>query len=201
MGTAEFFRRTTPGVFGPGLIPLSTFEGPAENALAASRPFPTMPAFGAGFSLNTGQPFGKEGTPKDDRNDEKIAAAIGREIGPLISAFSGGGIHGAVAGAGGIASTLASLNNPNTGKALLGTAAPWLSLAGGVLSGVSSLLGGSKPKVIITAFEEEAARQIKELRSDPATTSYIIIGPADMRQTQQQLARLGRMGVISRLPR
>jgi len=137
---------------------------------------------------------------RPDRNAEKLASVIGREIGPLISAFSGGGARGAVSGAGGIAATLASLNDPKTGKALLGSAAPWLSLAGGVLSGITSLFGGSKPKVIISAFEEEAARQIKELRSDPATTQFVLIGP-DARGTQQQLNRLNRMGVISRLPR
>lgn len=138
---------------------------------------------------------------REDRNAEKLASALGREIGPLIAAFSGGGARGAVTGAGGIAATLASLNDPKTGKALLGASAPWLSLASGVLSGIGSLFGGgSKPKVIITAFEEEAARQIKELRGEPATTQYIILG-GDARGTQQQLARLSRLGVIQRMPR
>lgn len=144
----------------------------------------------------------------DERNAERLAMAIGREIGPLISLGAGIGRgssgQAALAGLGAIGGTLSSLHHTVDGKemALLGKAAPYVSLASGVLSGLSSIFGGGqKPKVIITAFEEEAARQIKELRSDPATTQFIIIGSTDIRSTQQALARLNRMGVISRLPR
>ncbi len=35
-----------------------------------------------------------------------------------------------------------------------------------VLRGWSSLFGNSKPKLIITAFEEEALRQLKEIRDE-----------------------------------
>jgi len=206
VGGAEFARQTKPTELGPALTPLSTFDfrGPGEALLAAQRPF-TAPAFGATFHPLTDRPFGSEkpgeaAERNAERNAEKMASVLGRELGPLIAAFSGGGARGAVAGLGGITGTLASLNDPK-GKALLGSAAPYLSLASGVLSGISSLFGGGqKPKVIITAFEEQAARQIKELRGEPLTTSIIVIGATDMRQTQQALNRLARLGIIPRLP-
>jgi hypothetical protein len=54
--------------------------------------------------------------------------------------------------------------------------------------------------VIITAFEEQALREIKELRNAPVTTQVVVIGGGDPRQTQQVLNRLVRIGVIQRLP-
>src|SRR5437899_749464 len=137
-----------------------------------------------------------------ERNAERMALAIGREIGPIIAMMSGGGVRGVVAGAGGITATLASLNDPK-GNALMGAAAPWLSLTSGVLSGMSMLFGhgGQKPKMIITAFEGQALEEIKQLRADPVTTQFTVIAaPGDPRQLTQQLGRLARKGVLQRLP-
>lgn len=206
LSTAEFMQRTKPGELGPALTPLSTFDlrGPGELALAAGRSF-TAPAFGSQFHPLTNRPEGSEkpGEAADrnaERNAEKMASVLGRELGPLIAAFSGGGARGAIGGAGAITGTLASLNDPK-GNALLGTAAPYLSLASGVLSGISSLFGGGqKPKVIITAFEDAALREMKQLRGEPLTTQVIVVGAVDMRNVQQALSRLNKLGIIPRLP-
>lgn len=147
---------------------------------------------------------GEQADAREARNAEKIAGAIGHEIGPLIMlmAGAGGGARGAVAGLGGITGMLAGLEDPKSGKALLGHAAPWLTLTSGILSGVSALFGGhTKPKMIIDAYGAQAIEQMKELRGDPATTQFVVIGPVDGRAMMQTLNRLVRMGVLSRLPR
>ncbi len=209
MTTAEIATASRTGPLGQALPGLRTFDfrGPGEAFLAAHAAQPTFDTFGLHRPL-TDRPFGDEKAERridqqEERNAGRIAMALGRELGPLIAAFSGGGARGAIAGAGGIAGTLSSLSDPRTGNALLGTAAPYLSLASGVLSGVSQLFGGGgqKPKVIITAFEEQAAQQIKELRGEPLTTQVIVIGAVDMRMVQQKLGELNRLGVLTRIPR
>lgn len=136
-----------------------------------------------------------------ERNAERMGTVLARELGPLIVMMSGGGARAAVGGLSAITGTMASLRDAK-GAAVLGSATGPLSIASGLLGGLTALLGGGgqKPKVIITAFEEQAARQIKELRGEPLTTQIIVIGAVDMRQTQQALARLVRLGVITRLP-
>lgn len=136
-----------------------------------------------------------------ERNAERMGTVLARELGPLIVMMSGGGARAAVGGLSAITGTMADLRDAKGAK-LLGTAAGPLAIASGLLGGLTALLGGGgqKPKVIITAFEEQAARQIKELRGEPLTTQIIVIGAVDMRQTQQALSRLQRLGVITRLP-
>jgi len=135
--------------------------------------------------------------PRADKEWERIGSAMLTGM-TMIASARGGNVGAAALGALGETATAAS------GLKMFAGEAKWLGPAGFALSAVSSLAslfgGGQKPKVIITAFEEEAARQIKELRSDPATTSYIIIGPADARRLMQQTSRLARMGVIQRQP-
>lgn len=138
------------------------------------------------------------GVAQQDREWERVGGAIANGI-TMIASSRGGNQGAAALGAlGGITTAASSLQS-------LKSLAPTLGPLGFALSTVSTLAsvfgGGQKPKVIITAFEEEAARQIKELRSDPATTQFVIVGSSDIRSTQQALARLGRMGVITRLPR
>lgn len=168
------------------------------------------PAFGRSHPIGTMPRHPIEGSERNEaridqqneRNAERMATVIGREIGPIIALMAGGGARGAVAGLAGISGTLASLNDPRTGKALLGAAAPELSLASGVLSGLTSLLGGGgqKPKFIIASYEAEALRQMKDVRGEPLTTQVIVVGAVDMRQVQQALSRLNRIGIIPRLP-
>lgn len=136
-----------------------------------------------------------------ERNAERMGTVLAREIGPLIALMAGGGARGAVGGLSAIAGTMASLRDAK-GAAVLGSAAGPLAIASGLLGGLTALLGGGgqKPKVIITAFEEQALREIKQLRGEPLTTQIVVIGAVDMRVTQQALSRLARMGVITRLP-
>jgi len=51
-------------------------------------------------------------------------------------------------------------------------------IAACMLRGIGSLFGGNaKPKLIITAFEEEALRQIQELRGEPRLSVVIWLRP------------------------
>ena len=140
-----------------------------------------------------------------ERNAERMATVIGREIGPVIALVAGigggGGGRAAVAGLGGILSATAGLRDAK-GMALLGSTAPVLDLAGGLLSGLSSLFGGGHHEVKINAFSEQALQQMRETRGDPLTLALDIIAAigANPRTMQQQLGRLSRAGVITRFP-
>lgn len=135
---------------------------------------------------------------KVDRDWKLIGGAIVRGIGDVSRGARAGDPGGAALSAlGGIASEASALK-------MFASAAPVLGPIGFGLSTLGSLfgLGSHKPKlqVVISEYERQALDQMKELRGDPLTTSWIFVGGGDIRQTQYQLGRLARRDAVTRLP-
>ncbi len=84
------------------------------------------------------------------------------------------------------------------------SAIPGLGVAGAIVGGLGGIFGGifghKKMVVTIGEYEHQALDQMKELRGDPLTTSWIFVGGGDIRQTQYQLGRLARRDAVTRLP-
>jgi hypothetical protein len=180
--------------------PLGAQRGNAGLAVDSSIPSLDVGIMGSSAAANRPgeSPMAfAERTGAADRSGEKIGKAAAREIGPLIALAAGigrgSGGQAAVAGLAGLTGELSNV------KALSSVATP-LGIASGVLSGLTSLFGGgNRMKVEIDAYSQQALEQERQLRSDPLTTQYIVVGPTD-RQTQYAQARLQRRDAVTRLP-
>lgn len=129
------------------------------------------------------------GDSRDEKEMERLGAAISRGI---ATVSRGGDPLGA---AGGVLSQASTLK-------MFASAAPVLGPLGMGLSVLGSLFGGSdKPKITISAYEQQALDQMKSVVGLPVTTQVIVVGGSDMRSVQQALNNLQRLGVITRLPR
>ncbi len=110
-----------------------------------------------------------------------VAAAVRGQPGGVVSGI--GGL------AGGLMSAVGSL--PSQAGSLLGPVGAIVGASTAALGGLISLFSSGKPRVTITAFEEQALAEIRNLRADPLTTSLAILG-SDPRATLYALNRLQR---------
>jgi hypothetical protein len=86
--------------------------------------------------------------------------------------------------------------------ALISATGPAGALPGAAVSGLGglvSLFATQRPKVIISAYEEQAMAQMREVRGDPLTTSIAFVG-SDPRNMAYLLGRLGRRDATPRFP-
>lgn len=192
--------------------PLDWMQRPVENVDAYGNPIGELSEVGRiGVMGSGGGKIGQDATGEarqrriKEETDQKLALMIGTVIAghmvglaAAISRGDAGGIIGGLTGAGGgIMSALGAM--PGASK-MLGPTGMLVSAIGSAAGGLISLFSSHKPKVVISAFEEQALVEIRNLRADPLTTSYVIVGPVNARSLQYDLGRLQRRDAVTRLP-